>query len=189
MVVQLRTEDTYAVDPRPVVATDRVIVDAFERYRPELHSFLRRSTRDPSAAEDLLQEAFLRLTREVHAGRAPENPRAWLYQVAGNLAISRARRAAVALRWIQKMATFERARRADESPEASLLEHDRTREMERVLAAQSAELRTALLMAGQGFSGREIAAALGRSETATRTLLSRGRLRIRHALEVVEASQ
>ena len=39
-----------------------------------------RATRLPR--EDLLQEAFLRLTREVDAGRTPEHVRGWLYRVA-----------------------------------------------------------------------------------------------------------
>ena len=51
---------------------------AFESYHAEIYNFLRRSTRDEGAAEDLLQEAFLRLTREVDAGRTPEHVRAWL---------------------------------------------------------------------------------------------------------------
>ena len=45
------------------------VTAAFVTYHAELYSFLRRSTRDEGAAEDLLQEAFLRLTREVEAGR------------------------------------------------------------------------------------------------------------------------
>ena len=186
--MQLRAEDSYAVEPARVHATDSVVTDAFASYRPELYSFLRRSTRDPSAAEDLLQEAFLRLTREVRAGRVPDNTRAWLYQVAANLVVSRARRASVARRWLGRLITFERARPASDSPEALALAHDRSRAMERILEAQPTDIRTALLMAGQGFSGRDIATALGRSETATRSLLSRGRVRVRLALKAAEGS-
>ena len=49
-------------------------------------------TRDPEAAADLVQEAFLRLARELAAGRVPDDPAAWVAQVARHLAISRARR-------------------------------------------------------------------------------------------------
>jgi DNA-directed RNA polymerase specialized sigma24 family protein len=44
------------------------------------------------------------------------------------------------------------------------------------------EARLGLMMAARGFSGREIAAALGRSEVATRTLLCRARQRLRNRL-------
>lgn len=55
-------------------------------------------TRDPSIADDLVSEAFLRLALELHAGRAPNDARAWLYRVGANLVVSRARRASVATR-------------------------------------------------------------------------------------------
>ncbi|HMJ81385.1 MAG TPA: sigma factor-like helix-turn-helix DNA-binding protein, partial [Candidatus Dormibacteraeota bacterium] len=42
--------------------------------------------------------------------------------------------------------------------------------------------RLALLLAAQGQSGREIAAALGRTESATRTILCRARRRLRDEL-------
>ena len=42
--------------------------------------------------------------------------------------------------------------------------------------------RTALLLAASGYPGAEIAAAIGRSDTATRTMMSRARLRLRDSL-------
>jgi len=39
--------------------------------------------------------------------------------------------------------------------------------------------RTALLLSAHGFAGREICAVLGRSDGATRTLLTRARIRLR----------
>ena len=75
---------------------DGFVVSMYEAHHAEVYAFLVRSTRDPSAAEDLLQETFLRLTTEARAGRAPEQVRAWLFRVASNLAISRARRHATA---------------------------------------------------------------------------------------------
>ena len=141
------------------------VTAAFETYHAELYSFLRRSTRDEAAAEDLLQEAFLRLTREVEAGRTPEHIRGWLYRVGSNLAISRGRRRMTAFDWMNR---YGRTEHGDdvESPESG------------VLAA-----RTALLLSADGFSGEEIAATIGRSHAATRTLISRARVRVRLELE------
>ncbi len=42
--------------------------------------------------------------------------------------------------------------------------------------------RTALLLAANGFSGAEIAAAIGRSDCATRALMCRARLKLRSRL-------
>ena len=58
-----------------------------------------------------------------------------------------------------------------------------------VLADLDPVARTALLLAAEGFSGAEIAAAIGRSESATRTLLCRTRLRVRGRLESPEAAR
>src|SRR6187401_3158249 len=123
---------------------------AFEAYHAELYNFLRRSTRDESAAEDLLQEAFLRLTREVDAGRTPEHVRGWLYRVASNLAISRGRRQTTAFAWIGR---YGRESMGDDidSPEAGVLARERTFAIDSILATLSTEARTALLLSADGF--------------------------------------
>src|SRR5688572_20555796 len=117
---------------------------AFEAYHSEIYNFLRRSTRDEGAAEDLLQEAFLRLTREVDAGRTPEHVRAWLYRVASNLAISRGRRRTTAFEW---MGRYGRQSVGEdvESPETRVLARERTSAIDAVLATLPTEARTAPL--------------------------------------------
>lgn len=162
---------------------DDFVTAAFESYRGEIFTFLARTTRDDAAAEDLLQETFLRLSREARAGRAPDELRAWLYRVAGNLATSRFRRSGVARRWLERFTATAREEPPEPSPEAGVLDRERYRTLNRALATVSPEARSALLMASQGFSGREIAQALGRSEVATRALMCRARVRLRTELE------
>ena len=55
-----------------------------------------------------------------------------------------------------------------------------------VLADLDPIARAALLLSSEGFSGAEIAAAIGRSDAATRTLLCRTRMRVRSLLESAE---
>ena len=43
--------------------------------------------------------------------------------------------------------------------------------------------RTALILASRGFSGREVAATIGKSELATRSLMCRARSKLRTELE------
>ena len=169
-------------DPTTGLHRYGAVAAAFEAHYAELYSFLRRSTRDERAAEDLLQEAFLRLTKEVDAGRTPEHVRGWLYRVASNLAISRGRRTTTAFSW---MNTHGRHSLNDvtDSPETGVLARERRSTLDAVLATLPAEARTALLLSADGFSGEEIAAAIGRSHGATRTMLSRARVRVRLALE------
>lgn len=159
-----------------------VVASAFDSYHTELYSFLRRSTRDERAAEDLLQETFLRLTKEVEAGRSPEHLRAWLYRVATNLAISRGRRASTAIAWLTMYGRPASAAHVD-SPESDVLAREGRSVLDAALAVLPTDARTALLLSADGFSGEEIAAAIGRSHAATRTLLTRARVRVRLALE------
>lgn len=168
----------------PTSAVDRhaIVTTAFETYHEELYSFLRRATGDLEAAEDLLQDTYLRLTREVEAGRSPDHIRGWLYRVASNLAISRGRRRTTALEWMRRDAHRFVAGLV-ESPESELLGRERTSAIDAVLAKLPAEARTAMLLSSDGFSGAEIAEAIGRSPGATRTLLSRARVRVRLELE------
>jgi len=75
-------------------------VRAFERllarHEKPVWNFLRRFSRDAEAAEDLLQEVFLRVVKDAQEAEAPWKGNAkfstWLYTIARNLCIDRARR-------------------------------------------------------------------------------------------------
>jgi RNA polymerase sigma factor (sigma-70 family) len=173
-----------AVPPDRPGSTDRseeVVVGAWDRHRGELTAFLVRTSRDPDAAEDLLQEAYLRLLGEVRAGREPTNVRAWLYRVAGNLAIDRGRRSASGRRGEARIRGLASVRSADE-PAQALLEKECVREYRRALSGLSPRSRRVLALAAEGFSGREIAGQIGCSSTAARTILHRARNQARQSL-------
>ena len=172
-------DGTEAAATAPVDA-DRAVVEAWRAHHSEIYGFLVHSTRDHAAAEDLLQDTFLRLTREARDGRMPRLVRPWLFSVASNLAISRARRGSTALRWLHRQSDPES--RTAESPESRTVRHEATSDVAAALGVLSPDARAALLLAAQGFSGVEIAAAIGRSDGATRTLMSRARLRLRSEL-------
>ena len=152
--------------------------EAYGLYRDQLYGFLVSLTRDRDAAEDLLQETYVRLAREYRGGRPPQQVRAWLYQVARNIVISGGRRRHVAERWL--------ARQPGKGVDASAEEHYMLRAAGAELRAALLELepsdRTALLMAAEGYTGAEIAAATGRSCAAVRTRMCRARGRLRERL-------
>ena len=156
-----------------------VLSAAYDAHQREIYSFALRSTRDPDTAEDIAQEAFVRLLRELTAGRSPDNVRAWLYRVASNLAINAARHSSALDRVRHVLA---RPEATIESPERSAVQRERDRAVEAAMNRLSSDARTGLLLAAKGFSGREIAEAIGRSELATRSLLCRARLDLREQL-------
>lgn len=160
-----------------------LVAATYDAHQRELFSFALRSSRDREAAEDLVQEAFVRLIVEVEAGREPANIRAWLYRVIANLVISRARHAAVAQKQLGELVT----RQVEGGPEPEFLEHERKQGIDAVLAEIGPDARTALLMAANGFNGLEIAEAIGRSAIATRALMCRARLQLRERLGSMQA--
>lgn len=68
------------------------LTELIERYSPRVFGLLYRLTRSRDAAEDLLQETFLRVVRTIenyeHVGRFEP----WLFRIAANLARDRARK-------------------------------------------------------------------------------------------------
>ena len=151
---------------------------AYDAHHRDLLGFARALVREPEAAEDLVADAFLRLIRQVRAGRAPTDTRGWLYRVVANLVISRGRRLQTARRFLSRLVD----RRVEESPELGLARMEIRGDLLNALAGLPADGRVAIVMAARGSSGLEIAAALGKSDTATRTVLYRARIRMREQL-------
>ena len=155
--------------------SEAAVVAAYERYRDELQGHLMRVTRDPEAAADLVQEAFLKLLVETREGRAPDNVRAWLYRVATNAAVSRGRRLRTATDFADRVPSPE----PDEGPEEACMRKEAIVSVERLLSGVGPVERRALLLAADGVDGVAIAHAIGRSHLATRSLLHRARTRLR----------
>lgn len=169
--------------PRKRTRSDEIALTAlYEEHRAEVFGFLIRMTRDRDTAEDVLQETFTRLIRETRAGRMPEKVRPWLYRVAANAVISRSRRGAAWTRLLPRL--LDRAE--PDRPENEVLRSEQETNLHTALASLEPAGRAALLLGAQGFGGREIAASIGRSESATRTLMCRSRVKLRLILEAAE---
>jgi RNA polymerase sigma-70 factor, ECF subfamily len=163
----------------PVIPRRKEDISAiYDTCHQDLFGFAAAMTRDHAAAEDLVHEAFARLLRETAAGRAPDNSRAWLYTVCTNLARSRARRRSIAVRW-QQLLGREHDGDTAEAAEQTVLRRERTTELSEALGSLPSDQRAALLLAADGFSGREIAGIIRRTEGATRNILWRGRLALK----------
>jgi RNA polymerase sigma factor (sigma-70 family) len=158
---------------------DQSIEAAYTAHAAGLSRRLAVLTRDPAAAEDLTHEAFVRLAREMHAGRAPDNVPAWLHRVGSNLVASRGRHASVADRHLASLPRPEVA----PSPEAASISAEEARLVRSALGTLGRADRHALVLAAQGYGGPEIAMHIGRTEGATRTLLCRARSKMRVRLE------
>jgi RNA polymerase sigma-70 factor (ECF subfamily) len=59
--------------------------ELYDRYRDRLIHFITRKTGDPDRAQDLVQEAFIRVTRHLHRFDTTKKFSTWVYTIASNL--------------------------------------------------------------------------------------------------------
>jgi RNA polymerase sigma factor (sigma-70 family) len=160
----------------------RTVLALYDAHHRDLANFVRALERDPRAAEDIVSETFVRLIDAIRHGRIPDQPRAWLHRVAANLVIDGGRRRTVVTRFLGRLVDHRTA----PPPDDTVLRDESRHEVWDALGGLSPDARTALMLAAHGFSGHEIAEAIGRSELATRSLLCRARLRLREQLTGTE---
>lgn len=137
---------------------------------------------DGAEAEDVLQEAFLRLWRAAPDWRPSARIGTWLHTVVYRLALDRlrARRNHVALDAVEDQLPVVTA-----SAEENLVDRNRREVFERALAQLPARQRAALVLAyDEDLSQAEASAVLGCTQEAYESLLARGRRRLR---EIVSA--
>jgi len=149
------------------------------RYLPQILALARRILNDAAEAEDVAQEAMLRLWQMAPRWREDAPVGAWLYRVAHNLAIDRIRRR-------RPMVDMDKAvDLADPAPNPAqrLAERERKVAVERAIAELPERQRTAITLVHTLEMGNiEAAAAMEISVEALESLLSRGRRALRAAL-------
>lgn len=150
---------------------ERALFDRlFRRYRDRMVAHARRYVRDPSRAEEMAQDVFVRVytTRRYE----PDRPfRAWIYRVATNVCLNELRRGEHA---VTRTDVDAEALRAPGGPEAELMGRELTRRLERRLSALPDKQRAAFVLARfEGLTHDEIATALGTSVSATKSLIHR----------------
>ena len=139
---------------------DQRVVDLYREHGRRLFAYALGMLGQPADAEDVVQDAFLRLAGHLRAGGEDTNLHGWLYRVATNLGrdVQRARR-----------------RRAAE-PTTSECSPPRALTaiaLERILGRLPARDRELVLMRGAGLSYAEMAAAADIRASSVGKLLSR----------------
>ncbi|HSB90674.1 MAG TPA: sigma-70 family RNA polymerase sigma factor [Anaerolineales bacterium] len=162
-------------------------VEALVRdYARPIHAYLWRLLRDPSAAEDCLQDAFLQAAASAAKGERIHHPRAWLYAVATNAANSYGRRLARGREREQAMDS-DLPDHASGVPEAAE-RRERLRRVDEAVRRLPAKQRAALVMRKyQELSYPEIGVALGCSAASARANVYQALRRLRTWLEEVDA--
>lgn len=140
------------------------ITNIFLSNRRSLMSTLMKIVRDPATAEDLAHDAYIRVSRA--AALSPvEHVEAFLHQTARNLALDHVRRRKVRARFEHENVTqdaIEQVAADYPSVEAEVIERERLRAFESVLATLPERARTVWMLAHlEGWSYAQIAEHLG----------------------------
>lgn len=162
----------------PLPDVDGLVAALFRTEAARLVSLARFFVDDRTAAEDLVQEAFIRLSRGAHRIRDPDRAAAYLRSIVINLARDHNRRGLVSLRHRPPAATDEPS--AEDS--AATLESRR----EVVAALRALPLRQRDCLALRYYLElpiEEIASTLGLSANSVKTHLQRGLRSLAAALE------
>lgn len=154
--------------------------EVYQRLAPELYLFLRRLLGERAAAEDALQEAFVRL----HGARERLDParplRPYLLRIARNVGIAALRRRRKLVRLDDELA---RRQPGGADPTRACEQREEQALVREALEALDPEPRSALLLRHHhGLSVRELGEALGTSERTARTRLREAATHFERAL-------
>ncbi|HET6962872.1 MAG TPA: RNA polymerase sigma factor [Terriglobia bacterium] len=161
---------------REVVTIDQRVTELFETMRESVYRYLVMVFGNPSEAEEITQETFLRLLRHLQSGRVVDHVRPWIFRVAHNLAVD-----------MQKGRKYESSLDADSweeccqaredpdpNPEIRVLQQESARRLEAALARLSCQQRQCLILRAQGFRYEEIAKILRITSSNVAQSLRRG---------------
>jgi RNA polymerase sigma-70 factor (ECF subfamily) len=189
---------------RRVRAGDRTAFAALvRRHGGALQRFARLFVRDPSTAEEVVQDAWIAVLEGLDGFEGRASFKTWLFRILANRARTRAVREGRSVPF-SALAETERDERAldperfdasghwrdppvgwsDETPERLALEAETRAVMEAAVAALPPAQRAVLVLRDEdGLETEEICNLLGLTVTNQRVLLHRARTRVRQALE------
>ncbi len=159
----------------PSLAQIGCVAAAWRAHEGELRSYLRRRAADADVADDILQDVFVKAMRQGQGFCRLDNPRAWLFQVARNALVDRARTAHAHEPFTEELA--ETTPLSEEAiPPVDALATCLVRTINELSEADQQVLRACDL---SGLSQREFADQHGVSLPATKSRPLRARQRLR----------
>jgi len=149
----------------------------WSRFRTDLWQFIRRRVADDHTADDLLQETFVRIHRNVDSLTNAERLGPWVFKIARNLVNDHYRRGA------EKTASLVDTASADDEPEQEL-KRQGIGWMNEMIQELPAKYREPVQLAEiEGLPQQEIANRLGLTFSGAKSRVQRGRVLLKEVLD------
>jgi RNA polymerase sigma-70 factor (ECF subfamily) len=153
------------------------VTELYEASRGGVLRYLLSNGLDAGRAEEVMQEAFLRLYSALQSGEELTNPRGWLFRVAHNLAMDVIKHSRPEAEWSDTIAGAPVE--AGVGAEKELLEKEWNESFQREIQSLSKRQRLCLELRAQGLRYEEIAKLLNVKSSTVAELLRRGFERLR----------
>jgi len=158
-------------------AERQLVADLYTASRNNVYEYLVTAGCAPDTAQEVTQEAFLRLYMVLRKGKTIEHPKAWVYRVAHNLAFDAAvcfsREAVLSDALVATLAS------RDQGAERTLLEREWLEGFQSEFQSLSKQQRICLELRAQGLRYREIAETLGIQTSTVGRFLGRAMTRLK----------
>jgi RNA polymerase sigma-70 factor (ECF subfamily) len=147
----------------------------FEQWRDPVYRYLVAVFGAAAQADEITQEAFLKLYETLQSGQEVVNVRAWVFRVAHNLAVDQVR----GRQFIEPLdeAAWEEARRSmrdtGPSPEQRMMQIEKLGRLNAAIARLTMVERQCLHLRASGLRYREVAEIVGMSTTSVAETLYR----------------
>lgn len=148
----------------------------FLERRNEIYAYVVTLGIPTAEAQELTSEVFLRYYTALRNGQSIANPRAWVYTVAHNLAMSRHAEAGT------EQLPFDLQTIDQNTPETLALERERHTQLRHAIETLSPQQRCCLHLRADGLRYREIAEILSIDISTVGEMLQRAVKRLRKAL-------
>jgi RNA polymerase sigma-70 factor (ECF subfamily) len=180
-VVEMASPTDAALMVRVKDGDSQAFGDLVERHKNGVVNYLTHMTRDRDRAEELAQEAFLRLYQKSAYYQESGKLVPYLLRIATNILRSQERRSR---RWRDLVGFVESSGRApDPSPQREVLSSEATEQVGIALARLPPRYRAPIVLREiEGLSYREIAEALSCREGTVKSRINRGRQQLRELL-------
>jgi RNA polymerase sigma-70 factor (ECF subfamily) len=165
---------------RAAPSLDEQVARIYEAAREDIYRYIVLMGVPREQAQEICQEAFLRLYAALSRGEAIEKPRAWAFTVARNQALT----ARTSAKPFASLETAIEGRLAanSPSPEQSALDREKLRRLRDAVGRLTDQQRHCLHLRAKGFRYREIAEILGVGTSTVGDMMQSAVRRLRKAI-------